>query len=64
MIPEPLCRYSAGDILGFDEGDGGRTSNVETWCICMGPVEVIYMDKTLFKNLWKHHEKSINKITW
>ena len=62
MIPVPLCKYGAGDVLGFDEGDNGKTSNVETWSICKGPVEVILMTKKDFSQLWKLHDKSVKMI--
>ena len=34
-IPKPLSKFKAGDILGFTDGDNGKTSHVETWHTCM-----------------------------
>ena len=55
MIPKRLCNYTVGDILGYEKGDGGLTSHVETWSICKGPVEAIYIDKDVFDDLWALH---------
>ena len=42
-IPQPLAIYREGDILGFLEGDKGITAHVNTWSICKGLTEVIWM---------------------
>ena len=59
MVPVPLSGYGPGDILGFDVGDGGLTSHVETWSVCKGPVEAIYMNKDDFMEVWKLHDQCI-----
>ena len=33
-VPVPCNIYRAGCVLGFDEGDKGVTSNIETWSVC------------------------------
>ena len=40
-IPKPLCKFTKGDILGFTDGDDGKTSHVNTWSICKSQVEAI-----------------------
>ena len=40
-IPKPLSKFTEGDILGFVDGDDGKTSHVNTWSICKSHVEVI-----------------------
>ena len=42
-VPVPCNIYRAGCVLGFDDGDDGVTSNVETWSVCKGDVETISM---------------------
>ena len=44
-IPEPCNIYRRGCVLGFDEGDNGTTSNVETWSVVKSDVEAIWMKK-------------------
>ena len=57
-VPVPCNIYRAGCVLGFDDGDEGVTSNVETWSVCKGDVETIVMDKRDFKQLWNLHKKN------
>ena len=42
-IPIPCNIYRAGCVLGFDDGDSGVTSNIETWSVCKSEVEAIWM---------------------
>ena len=58
-VPVPCNIYRAGCVLGFDDGDDGITSNVETWSVCKGPVEAIYMNKDDFMEVWKLHDQCI-----
>ena len=51
-VPVLFNQFQAGDILGFDKGDNGQTSNSTTWSICQSVVEAIWMDKRDFHDLW------------
>ena len=57
-IPEPCNIYRAGCVLGYDDGDSGITSNVETWSLCKSGVEAIWMKDEDFAALWQLHRKS------
>ena len=59
-IPEPCNIYRNGCVLGYDEGDNGITSNVETWSVCKSIVEAIWMKREDFKTLWQLHKKNKN----
>ena len=47
-IPKPFCKFTEGDILGFDMGDNGSTSHVETWSVARSQVEAIWMSREDF----------------
>ena len=51
-VPVPCNIYRAGCVLGFDEGDGGVTSNVQAWSVCKSEVEAICMSQSDFRELW------------
>ena len=57
-VPVPLNIYRAGCVLGFEEGDKGVTSNIETWSVCKSQVEAISMDLSDFRALWGLHKKN------
>ena len=61
-VPIPLNKFQRGDILGFDQGDNGRTSNVNTWSICRSEVEAIWMNKEDFADLWHLQNKHPKKL--
>lgn len=42
-------KYIQGDIIGFDQADGGVSSRVETWCIAHAPTEVAVFSKDDFE---------------
>ena len=52
-VPNPFNKFQRGDILGFDHGDNGATSNANTWSTCRSEVEAIWMDKGDFADLWQ-----------
>lgn len=43
-----IGRFQTGDIIGFAQGDGGITTNVQTWIVCISNVEAIWMDERDF----------------
>ena len=57
-IPIPCNIYRAGCVLGFDDGDSGVTSNIETWSVCKSEVEAIWMKNEDFESLWQLQKKS------
>lgn len=59
-----MGRYSEGDVLGMKSIDLGMTSHVETWTRCISPVEVIWMDKGDFMDLWTRQDKHTAMITY
>jgi hypothetical protein len=61
-IPKPLSKFTEGDILGFAEGDNGKTQHVETWSVCMSQVEAIWMKRKDFAALWHLQHKSTKKM--
>jgi len=61
-IPKPLAKYGEGDILGFNEGDNGNTAHVETWSFSRSQVEVIWMKREDFSQLWQLQSKSKKKM--
>jgi len=61
-LPIPLSKFSEGDILGFNEGDNGKTSHVETWSVCTSAVEAIWMLREDFDRLWYLQGKSQKKM--
>jgi len=61
-IPKPLAKYGEGDILGFNEGDNGNTAHVETWSFSRSQVEVIWMKREDFAQLWQLQSKSKKKM--
>ena len=61
-VPIPFNKFQEGDILGFDKGDNGQTSNSNTWSICQSEVEAIWMEKCDFNDLWQLQNKRPQKI--
>ena len=51
-VPRPFNKFYSGDILGFDKGDNGQTSNSNTWSICQSEVEAIWIEKSDFDSFW------------
>jgi hypothetical protein len=39
---------NVGDVIGADWLDNGKTTNVESWNVCMSDVELIQMEKSKF----------------
>ena len=58
-VPIPFNEFRSGDIIGFDKGDNGQTTNSNTWSICQSEVEAIWMDKNDFYELWQLQNKSV-----
>ena len=52
-IPKTHASLIEGDILGYMEGDNGRTTHVETWSISKSHTEVIWMSRDDFADLWQ-----------
>ena len=61
-IPKPLNKFKEGDILGYVQGDGGKSSHVETWSVCRSVVEAIWMERSDFAALWHLQAKSMKKM--
>ena len=61
-IPCPLSTFKQGDVLGFVDGDNGRTAHVETWSICKSQVEAIWMKREDFAKLWNLQMKDKRKM--
>ena len=61
-VPLPVNKFRRGDILGFDQGDGGQTSNVNTWSTCASAVEAIWMEPGDFADLWHLQNKHPRKL--
>lgn len=62
-ISTPVGRYVEGDILGIKEIDEGMTSHLESWSRCLSAVEVAWIDREDFMEMWKlqdlMHEKMV-----
>ena len=61
-VPVPLGKFQGGDILGFDQGDNGQTSNANTWSTCRSEVEAIWMAPSDFAELWHLQNKHPKKL--
>lgn len=57
-----IGKFSAGDIIGFELGDGGITCNVEAWIKCISNVEAIWMSSADFAELWANQQKYERRI--
>ena len=52
--PRIIKKAFPGDIINFEEGDDGSTSNPLTWFrATQNSTELVFMDKDQFKELWK-----------
>ena len=61
-VPKPLAKYGEGDILGFNHGDNGNTAHVETWSFSRSRVEVIWMKRDDFNELWQIQARNPKKM--
>jgi hypothetical protein len=57
-------KYITGDVLGMIEIDGGRTSQLQSWNLCISAVEVIWMSRDAFMALWDLQDQSPAMITY
>ena len=49
-------------MLGFINGDNGKTQHVETWSVCKSQVEAVWMLREDFQALWHLQSKSQKKM--
>jgi len=59
--PELIGKFTAGDVIGFEAGDRGITTNVQAWTYCVSQVEAIWMETTDFAQLWAKQQKNAAK---
>lgn len=62
--PTQIIKKSVeGDIIGFDEGDGGLTANPLTWFMAFQDgTEVVFLELDAFRDLWKLHSKMFEQM--
>lgn len=57
-----MGRYVEGDILGIKEIDEGMTSHLESWSRCLSAVEVAWIDRVHFMEMWRLQDLMHSKM--
>ena len=56
---EIMAKYTAGDIIGFNEIDRGLSTLPDSWCHTENKVELALIDIEDFRNLWPLQNQDI-----
>lgn len=46
--PKLIAKFQEGDIIGFDKGDRGLSTKIESWIVTKSPTEIAFIDKNMF----------------